>query len=380
MKKLKRSTSYEASKSIRAQWEKFLPAKIKGSVGLKFTALVPLRKFEVAAPLGRDYKLNDGIYFTNDANLVLKKLLHQPELASYLGRLEIDSIKTCKCFAYSEQTIQIQKEKKGQPVRLHEVASEVEQCGQQFLFQQINRLRNFLNMLWTIDDNSASIENCFVFTEGWIQERFIGPINNSASLDKKSCFSLTQFSEACKMYSYLRFDDEGITSDVLSLKDKPGLTISQDQSPLMRAFFQLGNAKSTWHEGPKIAAYCSALEALLMGDSASELTFRLSLRVAWLIADSEKERKIVFKTMLAIYKMRSASVHGGTVKKSKIDSSLVDLVIKADDILRRVITKMSDNQLLVEYGTGKHKNSELFEEYMQSLCLGGEGISSSSEI
>jgi predicted transcriptional regulator YdeE len=79
----------------------------------------------------------------------------------------------------------------------------------------------------------------------------------------------------------------------------------------------------------KILDYIIGLESLYLPDGYSELTFRLSLRIAFMLEKDGLERKKVFNIIKAIYESRSKITHG---KKSKLT---INDVSKAEDILRK---------------------------------------------
>lgn len=74
--------------------------------------------------------------------------------------------------------------------------------------------------------------------------------------------------------------------------------------------------------------YMIGLEALYLPDGNQELSFRLSLRIAFLLSSGTKDRKELFMFIKDIYKTRSSIVHG-----SKYELS-ADIVARTEDILR----------------------------------------------
>src|SRR5262249_29386363 len=58
----------------------------------------------------------------------------------------------------------------------------------------------------------------------------------------------------------------------------------------------------------------TALEALLLNDSKTELTYRLSMRVAHLLGVDAASRREIFEDMKDFYDVRSAVVHGSKIK------------------------------------------------------------------
>jgi hypothetical protein len=68
----------------------------------------------------------------------------------------------------------------------------------------------------------------------------------------------------------------------------------------------------------------TALEALLLNDSKSELTYRLSMRVAYLLGTNDETRKRLFRDVKEFYDLRSTIVHGSQIKpkhQSRLEQS-----------------------------------------------------------
>ena len=65
----------------------------------------------------------------------------------------------------------------------------------------------------------------------------------------------------------------------------------------------------------KVVALGTALEIAVLGDSQAELSFRLAIRVAWLLGDDAASRQEEFKLARALYDCRSKAVHQGMLKE-----------------------------------------------------------------
>ena len=77
-------------------------------------------------------------------------------------------------------------------------------------------------------------------------------------------------------------------------------------------------------EDVEIVNALTALEALLLNDSKSELSYRLSMRVAYLIGTDDETRKQLFRDMKEFYDLRSTIVHGSQIKpkhQSRLEQS-----------------------------------------------------------
>lgn len=79
----------------------------------------------------------------------------------------------------------------------------------------------------------------------------------------------------------------------------------------------------------RLMDFMVGLESIYLPDGHDELTFRLSLRVAYLLSEKPTERKELFKFMKKIYNLRSKIVHGKKYNLSK------DEINKVEEILRK---------------------------------------------
>lgn len=82
-----------------------------------------------------------------------------------------------------------------------------------------------------------------------------------------------------------------------------------------------------------------ALESLLLHDLADrgELSFRLSLRGAWLLGDTAEERVDIQKALRALYDLRSRAVHSGFVDRTPETEKVIT---RATEICQALIWKI----------------------------------------
>jgi len=81
----------------------------------------------------------------------------------------------------------------------------------------------------------------------------------------------------------------------------------------LRYFYQ---ADETERLQDKIILYFICLDALY-SEERTELSYRLSQRVALMLGQSQKERRQIFENMRALYKKRGAVVHGSSISLSR---------------------------------------------------------------
>ncbi|HJP66419.1 MAG TPA: hypothetical protein VKA30_08970 [Actinomycetota bacterium] len=153
-----------------------------------------------------------------------------------------------------------------------------------------------------------------------------------------------------------RFDDYGWL-----VKDRPVVTESQltevkdvfaalrDAAPqVLLATDRLNSAMLRSDEADSILDICIGLESLLTSDESTEVTHKLALRVAALLALSDGSRPPadVFSSVKRIYKYRSRLVHGradaAALAYSQDRGERVVTVTLAREYLRQIIRTLLD--------------------------------------
>ncbi len=87
----------------------------------------------------------------------------------------------------------------------------------------------------------------------------------------------------------------------------------------------------------KLLDYMIGLESLYLPDGNDELTFRLSLRIAFVVNQEMAERKNLFKFLKKMYGVRSKIAHGKKHELTKED------ILKTEQILRQSLKIYLDN-------------------------------------
>lgn len=134
-----------------------------------------------------------------------------------------------------------------------------------------------------------------------------------------------------------------------------------------RAYSFIKSARRELNPAMKIAHYCSALESLFSTDS-SELSHKLSERVAIFLKDYGYDPLVVFDDIKKFYNIRSKVTHGDSLKTSKVDS-LPDESSKLDGYLRRIMNEILESEHLTNI-FDREKNS--FENYFKEKILTGK--------
>lgn len=108
---------------------------------------------------------------------------------------------------------------------------------------------------------------------------------------------------------------------------------------------------------PRIVLNClTALEALLTNESKTELSYRLSLRVANLLEVDDASRFERFKEMRDFYDLRSEIVHGVSKLTPKLQNRLESTTSLREIVRRTILSVMA---LRMELGSGLQLDREL---------------------
>ena len=84
----------------------------------------------------------------------------------------------------------------------------------------------------------------------------------------------------------------------------------------------------------------TALEGLLTNDSTSELSYRLSARIASLLGEDDESRKRVFKEMKSFYDLRSKIIHGSGFRLKPKHQAMLEEVPRLRELVRRVLLRI----------------------------------------
>ncbi len=107
------------------------------------------------------------------------------------------------------------------------------------------------------------------------------------------------------------------------------------------------------------------LESLFTTDN-QEITHKMSERIAFFLEENREKRRILFKRIKKIYKIRSNIVHGTDVSKIINDRS-TELSEDLERIVQSVVKKVIINPQLCETFSGKHsKREEFFDKLIFS--------------
>lgn len=132
-----------------------------------------------------------------------------------------------------------------------------------------------------------------------------------------------------------------------------------------RAYNFIKAAKKEFNPAMKIAHYCSALESLFSTDS-SELSHKLSERIAIFLKDYNHDPVETFDDIKSFYNIRSKVTHGDSLKSNRVET-IPQMSIKLDNYLRVIMNIILDSDELMEIFNGD-KND--FEQFFKKKILG----------
>lgn len=132
-----------------------------------------------------------------------------------------------------------------------------------------------------------------------------------------------------------------------------------------RALQYIKSARTAPNVGFKIAQYISAFEALF-STTTSELSHKLSERVAFFLSSEGFDKKDVFEKMKQAYEIRSRFVHGDNLSQNKIQN-ITNVSVTCDNYLRKIMQLLFGEKNLVELFDVSPKK---LDEYFDKLIFG----------
>ena len=191
-------------------------------------------------------------------------------------------------------------------------------------------LNTFCNYLWLEKDNSVNFSKLYIvrqvgenFYTNFLDVKFF--YSDCKREIKKTLFSGKEIQRTLEFFKDINFT-ENKNSDTMSIKGYKKHAIAYNFIRIARVQDDLGM---------KISNYCSALESLFSHDS-SELTYKLSERVAVFLEEDKEKRIECFKNVKDLYKIRSSVVHGSFIGVKSL-KELRKYARIADDVCRKVM-------------------------------------------
>jgi hypothetical protein len=295
--------------------------------------LACIHNLKLVEPTGRGIQISDGIYLTNECTTYIKRMLSRPFMQA-MGGMEAVSLLTGPATVYW-------KDVPNEPDPVQAVET---------LTAWLHYLRGFFMALWVVKDNAVNCEIGFLEHDARDQglthaSNFIAALfTNARGLKDEVDFRLTEIRQAREYFwnfflpgmSVLQVD----RSIALNLPLKPRSTVvsAKGVPRLTRFLYFLAAARGANDLGVKVSLYMTCLEIMFSTES-SELTHRLSERVAFFLRREPTDRFEVYKALRRAYDIRSKVVHGSVMSEQK-QRGLNDVAGEIDELLRELVLRM----------------------------------------
>lgn len=218
---------------------------------------------------------------------------------------------------------------------------DVNQYGTNLCFCLLRQIQKFTADLWTLRDNSIYVRDGFLYTyakypsDGYTFKASVSAVNSFSTGDIRNIIiptnALISIGESMEVFEY--------NSDSNNSQDfkKPTQIQHYKNSGLSRkdlAECYIAMARANGVVPQKLLMYSAALESLV-ATSTTELSHRVSERVAILLGKTTEERCAIYSDKKNGYDTRSKVAHGDMIKKD--ENFISNLSQKIDEYLRKLL-------------------------------------------
>lgn len=231
-----------------------------------------------------------------------------------------------------------------------------------FLNKYLILSQRFCNCLWLIKDNSVNIQNGFLYVSGnEVDQSVTSNIRTPFFLTARGAIDETLFTndeikEAMRLYNYL-FDEKEFIER--SQEDQNRILYNSPKR-IEKFFYFLQTARVQEFLPTRIALYCTLVE-ILFSTETSEITHKISERVSRFLGSDYTERLHYFDQIKNAYNVRSTTIHGSNLKGSlKNEENLINISVELDNLLRKAIIKIIQNQELHAIFSGNENELNLW--------------------
>ncbi|MCC4791126.1 HEPN domain-containing protein [Vibrio splendidus] len=310
----------------------------------KYKFISTLRYLSISEPIDYWLTLVPGINITNDKSLISEII--DNEFRDVAGIIEYNHFINAENIVYCEIDDSIFT--KGEN-------------SHQALYTWLCWLKMLLSDLWLLKDNAVICESAFCkFTDGEHEEWSSNYLTTPAYFSSGTSFQNTDMT----MKELIQWDEKSCQVQSYLCKSRSTFMDSFTNtkfSRIGRSMRFIQAAAREMHPAVKIAHYCSAYESLFSTDN-SELTHKLSERVAFFLKDFGFDPIEVFDDLKSFYGIRSKVTHGDTLKSNK-EQDLPEMSEKCDSYLRTILNIIINDDELVALFDGK---KEPFEKFFKS--------------
>lgn len=309
--------------------------------------ITALFNLEIVDDYDVDVEVMPGINITNDKRTVNNCI--SDRFAISIGGLEVETLQNANAVIYG----------------VVPTASYPPQMNQwQILYSNLIFVELFLRATWLVKDNSINYELGFLETpfnkdNSIVSSNFLASLHTLASGKTEACkFTVQELVEAIELQERVwAFANEKVENQKNFLQ--------KGNSRLARVFHFIEAARSEGNPGFKVAHYCTCFETLF-STSSTELSHKLSERIASFVDCPIEKRFDVYQDIKSAYNVRSKVVHGDILSNDQINN-LSAISEKCDDYLRTILRKILASEDLKKLF--EQKNDEL-EDYFVKLALG----------
>lgn len=312
----------------------------------KYKFISTLRFLNIEVKLNEPFTLIPGIDLINDKKKISEIL--DDEFQSIAGKIETEHFKNANHIIFCEFDESMMNFPN----------------SNQALTTWIIWVDLLIKDAWLVKDNAISCEIAYMkMTEGihseWSNNSLFSPPSfSSGEKYKEIKFSYEDLveweSQSNKLQTYLHEKNSSIYNSF----------INKEYSRLGRSLRFIIASRRESHPAIKIAHYCSAFESLFSTDN-TELSHKLSERVALFLKNYGYDPLIVFDDIKSFYNIRSKVTHGDSLQDKRINT-IPDLSIKCDDYLRFIINEILNDSKLIDIFDSK---KEIQEKYFKELIF-----------
>ena len=283
------------------------------------------------------------IYLTNNRKKIASLPLSSSDFRTSIGEIEFDHLQNAyPIVAYSRSTF-----------------NRDEMSSLNYLDFHLYLLKTYFFSLWLVKDNAADFDIAF------IEDNYKNNYSVSSNTMTNTDFTCLGIREETKFSSKELEDAAEYLSNNIQIKHKQSsaLVSSPETGKITLANYFVSSARIASDLGIKIVNYCSMFETLFSGSETSELTHRLSERIAKFLRTDLNDRIQIYQTIKKIYDLRSRVGHG-SISKIKAEE-LNSLLINADNISREIMAYA----LSTEGGNIFNLSQEEHANYFLNLIL-----------
>ena len=252
----------------------------------------------------------------------------------------------------------------------------------------ISSINGFVYNLWFIKDNCVKFSDIFILLLGVnkIQNGYIHNTNketivNASGKDELIAFSKEELEASIIITEKLtellkkRDSDFGLRKEYQELENREFIQITtgiphpddyNDYNIIERALNFLRTARGISHLPHRLASYIPVFETLFGCGSSSEITYKISLRLAYYIGTDKDDKANIMELIKRVYNIRSRYFHGDVLdNKDRNIAEQRKISTEMDNLLRRAFVKIIMEDSAIFMG-----NSKSLENYFGGLILG----------